>query len=176
MATYNDILPAETEPDAPLTSYLAKRFVDNPIAMFEGRNGAPRLQLGAFPRVTVGSINKCNNTTVLQTGFALINQGSIRIEFTISISNTTFPGDYELRRRRGGSFSTLLSGTLSAPSDTDNRSIDVGCQPYDFFWLAITNPGSTLAVVNVSSFNLRTGGEDLYPVTDVMMGRMDNNG
>lgn len=43
MADYIAITDAEVEPEAPLTSSLAARWRDNPIAIAEGAPGAPRL-------------------------------------------------------------------------------------------------------------------------------------
>lgn len=43
MPTYTAILSAETDPNAPVTSTLMDRLANNPLAMFEGASGAPRL-------------------------------------------------------------------------------------------------------------------------------------
>jgi len=48
MAVYVTITDSQLDPDAPLTSQLAYQWRDNPIAMFEGAVGAPRLQLAAL--------------------------------------------------------------------------------------------------------------------------------
>lgn len=44
MVDYIHINPTEYEPEAPLTSSLAARMVNNPIAIAEGAPGAPRVQ------------------------------------------------------------------------------------------------------------------------------------
>lgn len=43
MTSYITITDAETDPSAPLTSELAKKWRDNPIAIIEGATGAPRV-------------------------------------------------------------------------------------------------------------------------------------
>jgi hypothetical protein len=52
---YIPITEAETDPEAPSTSSLWKRFWKNPLAMFEGAAGAPRLQAGA---IAAGAIDQ----------------------------------------------------------------------------------------------------------------------
>jgi hypothetical protein len=54
MTTYSAITEAETDTDAPGTSSLWKRWWKNPLAMFEGATGAPRLQGLAAARPTNG--------------------------------------------------------------------------------------------------------------------------
>src|SRR5690606_38301693 len=48
MAEYIPINPSEIEPEAPLTSSLASRWTNNPIAIAEGAPGAPRIQTNAI--------------------------------------------------------------------------------------------------------------------------------
>lgn len=48
MAEYMPINPTEIEPEAPLTSSLAARWSNNPIAIAEGAPGAPRIQTPAI--------------------------------------------------------------------------------------------------------------------------------
>jgi hypothetical protein len=43
MASYITITDAETDPEAPLTSELAKKWRDNPLAIAEGAIGAPKI-------------------------------------------------------------------------------------------------------------------------------------
>ena len=58
MTAYITITDPQTDPDAPLTSELAKQWRDNPIAMFEGVVGAPRLRLGALQRLVAGTTTR----------------------------------------------------------------------------------------------------------------------
>lgn len=59
MTSYTAITEAETNPEAPLTSVLAKRFRDNPIAISEGATSSPITRAGWHPynRITVGDSN-----------------------------------------------------------------------------------------------------------------------
>ena len=43
MAFYTEILDTQIDPDAPLTSALGGQWRDNPLAVFEGQAGAPRI-------------------------------------------------------------------------------------------------------------------------------------
>ena len=49
MATWIDPIESETDPDAPLTSGLGKRWDNNPIAMGECAEGAPYMQTAWHP-------------------------------------------------------------------------------------------------------------------------------
>lgn len=48
MTDYIHINPTEYEPEAPLTSSLAARMVNNPIAIAEGAPGAPKIRSAAI--------------------------------------------------------------------------------------------------------------------------------
>jgi hypothetical protein len=48
MTDYNPIPDANLDPNTPARSIDAKRLRDNPLAMFEGAVGAPRLQTGGI--------------------------------------------------------------------------------------------------------------------------------
>ena len=54
--SYVPILDTQLDPDAPLTSQLAYQWRDNPIAMFQGLSGAPRLQGAAHPEFSPGVV------------------------------------------------------------------------------------------------------------------------
>jgi len=56
MTSYITITDTETDPSAPLTAELAKKWRDNPIAIAEGSTGAPYAQSGWHPYdgVTIG--------------------------------------------------------------------------------------------------------------------------
>jgi hypothetical protein len=59
MTSYTAITEAETNPEAPLTSVLAKRFRDNPIAISEGATSSPITRAAWHPynKITVGDAN-----------------------------------------------------------------------------------------------------------------------
>lgn len=58
MTTYTAITATEVDADSPVTDTLMQRLRDNPLAMFEGAAGAPRLQLAAVDTwfMTAGGI------------------------------------------------------------------------------------------------------------------------
>lgn len=84
MATYITITDSQLDPDAPLTSSLAYQWRDNPIAMFGGAVGAPRLQFAAIDTwlTTSGAIGTVAflgqitaNTTTLVAGTTYAGSG-----------------------------------------------------------------------------------------------------
>ena len=48
MATWVDPVDSQTDPDAPITSDLAKRWDNNVVALAEGAAGAPRIAMAAM--------------------------------------------------------------------------------------------------------------------------------
>jgi hypothetical protein len=62
MADYNAILDTQIEPDAPLTAQLAGQFRDNPIAIAEGAENAPKVQ-GAAVDLFLGSVEAGRGAT-----------------------------------------------------------------------------------------------------------------
>lgn len=61
MTTYNVIADSALDPDAPLTSELAYRWRDNPLAIAEGAVGAPRIYGAAMFGPVAGAViqRKC---------------------------------------------------------------------------------------------------------------------
>lgn len=57
MATHRTIASTETDPEAPETAQLFKALANNPIAMFEGASGAPRLNPRAWQPTYLGAIS-----------------------------------------------------------------------------------------------------------------------
>lgn len=71
MTAYITITDAETDPEAPLTSELAKKWRDNPIAIAEKDASVPaRLRLGAW---LLGTINTTSGGSVTLSGLTLTN-------------------------------------------------------------------------------------------------------
>mgnify|MGYP001485567186 CR=1 FL=1 len=62
MAEYIPINPSEIEPEAPLTSSLASRWTNNPIAIAEGAPGAPRIQTNAIANGAVTAAKLATGT------------------------------------------------------------------------------------------------------------------
>lgn len=70
MTTYITITDAETDPEAPLTSELAKKWRDNPIAIAERDASVPTSLL---PIVLLGTLNTTSGTSVTLSGLTLTN-------------------------------------------------------------------------------------------------------
>lgn len=63
MPDYTPIPDPTVEPDAPITSELMFRLRDNPLGMFEGADGAPKLQDAALS-TTTGAVTAAGATWV----------------------------------------------------------------------------------------------------------------
>lgn len=56
MTTWTDIDDTRLEPGKPIRSVDGLALRDNPIAISQGSDGAPRIQVGAFPNPEVGEV------------------------------------------------------------------------------------------------------------------------
>jgi len=105
MTSYNIITDAETDPSAPLTAELAKKWRDNPIAIAEGSTSAPFVRQGWHPYngTVVGGAN---------TGriYNFATDGSIT-----SIETPNFEDGYEYKIV----FSQIDGGSTGSNSDND---------------------------------------------------------
>ena len=107
MTDYIGITEAQSNPFAPLTSELVKQLRDNPIAIAEGAEGAPRVQGSAiveklvvdFTVVTAAEIITLTNLPPLHTFATLITDASILVDAAFSVDN-------------GSSFSSYLEVML----------------------------------------------------------------
>lgn len=91
MTSYITITEGETDPEAPLTSELAKKWRDNPIAIAEGSAGAPRIEPIAFATnyYTAGAIGTyawCRRTT----GTADVSFGATLAGSSLSPTSAAF--------------------------------------------------------------------------------------
>ena len=125
MADYIPILDSQLEPKAPVTSELMFQLRDNPLAMFEGAVGAPRLKFSALDPVTAGSsirkrhlgansgVGGSNYQTGLIHGF--LQEGSVRCVISF---NSGQMDTFRIRRIRNGVTTTMASksgsGTLTS--------------------------------------------------------------
>lgn len=62
MTAYITITDVETDPEAPLTSTLAKKWRDNPIAITEGSTGAPKVQRAAIQDAAINRVKLSTGT------------------------------------------------------------------------------------------------------------------
>lgn len=97
MTSYITITDAETDPEAPLTATLAKKWRDNPIAITEGSAGAPKIQDAAL-----GSTVTTDGTTWVNARIAASAVGAI--------------GTYAMLSNQSTSAATIAAGTSIAAS------------------------------------------------------------
>lgn len=122
MTDYRNPSDAEIDHKSPLTETLMTALRDNPIAISEGADNAPRMKLKALDRVAAGSNTRLNYTgtntdnsntvtsKVLEFGIAQI--GTIRAEMTEAVSSTM-----EIFRTRSGTKTQMVTGNTSVTVD-----------------------------------------------------------
>lgn len=79
MASYITITDAETDPSAPITSELAKKWRDNTVSIAEKDTSVPTgLRLGHW---LLGTINTTSGTSQTLSGLTLTNYTALVLEF-----------------------------------------------------------------------------------------------
>lgn len=109
MTAYTTVPNSDIDQDSPVSQPLMQALRDNPLAMFEGASGAPRLQGGAHPTFAAGTLDLMN---VYGTGVVFT------ASFTASGSASGTSYDEEFR------FCALNAGGLRASVDM-NRGTGV---------------------------------------------------
>ncbi|WP_283177892.1 hypothetical protein [Gemmobacter sp. 24YEA27] len=180
---YRLITESETDPYQPPTTDLFKALAKNPIAMFEGAQGAPRLSLGALPRLTAGNqirsridaeqLATATGVSVLARleaySFGMLQSGTVRMSFShrsSAGSGGSGGGNCQLVRVRGGA--SVVVATYVNTTTYANRVIDVPVLPGDLLRIEATSPvsptgGGGTVQVFTSNIRLSNGGEDLWP-------------
>lgn len=166
---YSPVLNGQIAPGQPGTSNLFYQLRDNPISMFAGDTGAPRLQLAALPRLEEGNVVVCEDlneyTTPASTQedlhvFAFIQKGMVRIKVrqkSITAGDTTTINI--IRKRRGN---TVTAASFTTTSGTYvNQSVDVAVQVGDEWRLFSSTPGGS--GMQTENFQLCTTGDLIYP-------------
>ena len=179
MTSYITITDAETDPEAPLTSELAKKWRDNPIALAEGAIGAPRIYSLAFAPVAAGDVvidkltpqgltvelvsfgsagsasGTVSSAYVKDTGvYTVINTGTIRIKGTVS-GSTSGSASFS-----SPAFRIYKNGTLSS-SPTGTFSVDLSVTAGDQIYFGGTigySIGSSGGSVTLLLLNLTING------------------
>lgn len=156
MATWVDIADSSTDPDAPLTSELAKAWTDNVIAAFEGAAGAPRFALKSIERVVAGAAVRSSRTgsVTIASGFEtflafnFIQIGTVRATMTRGGA-----GSMRVVRLRAGGSQELVAET------TASISVDIPVIPGDRIQLEVATGGG------YETFTARflTDGGNLWP-------------
>lgn len=169
MTSYITITDAETDPEAPLTSELAKKWRDNPIAMFEGEVDAPKLAGRAVAR----DYNNSLPIVTVTAGDVISNQGEGLVEGVLTTSSTTnvvaakytikaYTGTLRFRAVHvasggvGSSFleiykNNVLVQAYSTGSTSAPRQNDISIVPGDVIeWRHRASGGSASVLTNVS--------------------------
>ena len=165
MADYIGITEAQSNPFAPLTSELVKQLRDNPLAIAEGAQGAPRLYLRALERLQAGDqIRSRRDETITVDGdtagsvnvlsFDFIQYGTIRASFEVFGSATDSGGRVE--RTRNAVTTTVFIATTNAV-----HNVDIDVLPGDRLQIVAFRVG--LQVSNVRNARFQTNGQDLWP-------------
>lgn len=85
MADYTEILDDELIPDAPIPSILGFRWRDNPIAIAEGADGAPRVQPAAMAQPLVSASGQTVSGSTNWLAFTGLDEvKDLRVDFHIS--------------------------------------------------------------------------------------------
>lgn len=136
MTSYNIITDAETDPSAPLTSELAKKWRDNPLAIGEGSVGAPRVQGKAL-----GGIRQ-TMLTVTGTSYATItgldSYKWIKLTCSLDPDSTTSARECEVQlSSNGGSTWTtariVFRHTFSSATNIKVFMVYIGLQDGTIF-------------------------------------------
>lgn len=94
MTSYITITDAETDPSAPLTSELAKKWRDNTVAIAEKDTSVPTgLRLGYWP---LGTINTTSGSSQTLSGLVLTNYTALFLEVRRVIPNSSLT-NYSIR-------------------------------------------------------------------------------
>lgn len=180
---YNEITEAQTNPGAPGTSSLWKRWWKNPIAMFQGALGAPRL-LGK----AVAKIGDVPVLTVTAADTATLAMSAPAVAGTLSTVSTANPpnvvartitvisvtGTIRLRATQTGSNSRLslyknnVLVQAYAAGGTTPRVNDVAAAPGDVFqWRHGTDNGAAASVFSAASETASDGHTTITPIIPI---------
>ena len=172
MTTYNAIPDSLLEPDDPITSDIGFRWRDNPIAMFEGSVGAPRLQFGALGTLVPGAVVRSRNDPVQGSSalagatamlFGFCQSGDIRLSADHRHGGgTTASVSILFQRWRAGVWTTLATYTIPSGTGWTARALDISVIPGDTLGVAMVG-GAGGAISQVSNIRLSTDGGLLWP-------------
>lgn len=156
MADWEEPLDSQTDPDAPITSQLGKRWDNNVVAMAEGAEGAPRVQGIALGGVSLGA------ASVPSGGYATwTNCDGVGLV----VSNFTWEAPYSSLHyvsfsSNGGT--TWSSGraifTTSASSSPHSGLFRINLQTGVWFYMNYstgkTDGGTVTAISNCNAFRI----------------------
>lgn len=144
---------------------------DNPIALAEGKPGAPRILLPALEEIAAGTTIRSRIDAEVSAvgeitghGFAFIQRGSVRVTFEhgTNAGSILNVGNAELVRIRNGSETVLAThdNTISYVS----RTADVSIIPGDFVF--VRNGFSPSVTYYLRNVRFQTSGANLWPASD----------
>jgi len=132
MTSYIAITDTETDPEAPLTATLAKKWRDNPIAITEGATGAPKIRRNAIQEFAVGNTvfyrkDAVQSATVgaysETSNYTFVQAGVIRV--TLEHRNTTGTARNQIVLIRAGVEYVLVVWDATFGATYTARSLDV---------------------------------------------------
>lgn len=151
---------------------------DNPVAMFEGDATAPKLSPRALEAaLTAGTTFMVENTTTFTATVAgtFVNETCMVGQFGAVKMRVTFGGsqwNYQIQRRRNGTWTTLDSANDQA--GTQNRNVDIGVQPGDYLRARVTKSNSGATDATITYFALGTNGEKIWPFDESQGGNYNS--
>lgn len=140
MPTYTSISAAEYEPNAPGTSTLMDRLANNPVAMFEGASGAPRLNEDA----RAGSV--AGDFTLFTAGGSFTHAGADASSPYVMVPRSDFRATTSCGLRckatisagtNGAEVRLLKNGTEVDSVTTGTLSADVTVVAGDALWFEV---------------------------------------
>lgn len=170
MTDYTSVGDSEIDPDAPLTSWLGYRFRDNPLAMFEGAAGAPRLRYAAYPDHSAGDLvleypngfigevetdvyspGSPSSIELTKVLFRPMKAGGLRLKFSTRRSSGVAAMSWELRKNGTTIWSSgsIISGTYV------ELTTDFTFAAHDKIALVLLQSGTTTTGVTSQSYDIR---------------------
>jgi len=154
---------------------------DNLIAVAAGHSTAPRVYIGAFERLTAGTVEKwkrpaaiqATNTSEFETSleFGLIQGGTVSVAYNHRQESGSGSQQAKVVRRRmvdSGSGATLVEDDFLPSTSTSATNVtlsgDITVLPGDA--LVFQQFASSTGVSEISDLTLKTNGEDIYPVSN----------
>lgn len=163
MTDYLPYVGSEYAVDAPATALHFERWFRNWEAGFEGAPGAPKLDLGALPRIAPGGVIKVRSDAVQTIGsltsvvfvVGFLQVGTVRLTFEYTgVSG----GSVSVRRTRAGGVSVLA--TFSNSGGFVARSVDCPVQPGDQILVQVVGGPIDSSIRNI---RVQNDGANLWP-------------
>ena len=165
MATWEVPIDSQTDPDAPITSQLGKRWDNNVIAAFQGASGAPGVSLTALEDLAAGSSIRWQILSTASTSslvfesiqkWRFVQEGVVRI--TLTQQRTSGSGSHIVEVRKNGSVEQTWATDGTAQSRSLDMTLSLG-DTVEVFHRADTSGGAG----QTADLRLRTNGEYIYP-------------